>query len=121
MCSEAKRYFPAVNAASNREHSGMSPVERRAALSLASIYSLRMLGMFMILPVFALYAAEHLPGATPALIGLAIGAYGITQAVLQIPARAAVRPHRPQAGHDRWSGAVRAGQRRRGRGADHPR
>ena len=64
---------------------GMSRLELRAAFSLSSIYALRMLGMFMILPVFALYAAEHLQGSTPALAGLAIGAYGITQAVLQIP------------------------------------
>jgi MFS family permease len=46
---------------------------------------MRMLGMFMILPVFALYAV-HLRGTTPALTGLAIGAYGMTQALLQIPA-----------------------------------
>ena len=63
---------------------GMSATETRAALSLAGIYSLRMLGLFMILPVFALYS-EELEGATPALMGLAIGAYGITQALLQIP------------------------------------
>lgn len=62
----------------------MLPGERRAALSLAGIFSLRMLGMFMILPVFALYA-DKLEGATPAMIGLAIGAYGLTQAILQIP------------------------------------
>ncbi len=64
--------------------SQMSATERRAALSLAGIYALRMLGLFMILPVFALYADE-LRGATPALAGLAIGIYGMTQAVLQIP------------------------------------
>lgn len=58
--------------------------ERRAAISLAMIYAFRMLGLFMILPVFALYA-EHLPGATPFLMGLALGVYGLTQAVLQIP------------------------------------
>lgn len=62
----------------------MSSTERRAALSLAGIYALRMLGLFMILPVFALYADE-LQGATPALAGLAIGIYGMTQAMLQIP------------------------------------
>lgn len=62
----------------------MSPTEIRAAFSLAGIYSLRMLGLFMILPVFALYA-EHLEGFTPALAGLAIGIYGMTQALLQIP------------------------------------
>jgi MFS family permease len=65
--------------------SGMNRQERRAAVSLAGVYALRMLGLFMILPVFALYA-EHLEGVTPALTGLAIGAYGITQALLQIPA-----------------------------------
>lgn len=62
----------------------MLPGERRAALSLAGIFSLRMLGMFMILPVFALYA-DRIEGATPALMGLAIGIYGMTQAALQIP------------------------------------
>ena len=65
--------------------SGMSRAELRAALSLSGVYALRMLGLFMILPVFALYA-EHLEGVTPALAGLAIGVYGVTQALLQIPA-----------------------------------
>ena len=58
--------------------------ERRAGLSLALIYAFRMLGLFMILPVFALYA-EHYPGATPMMMGLALGIYGLTQALLQIP------------------------------------
>ncbi|VAW54506.1 Inner membrane transport protein YajR [hydrothermal vent metagenome] len=58
--------------------------ERRAAVSLSMIYAFRMLGLFMILPVFALYA-EDLPGATPLLMGLALGIYGLTQAALQIP------------------------------------
>lgn len=62
----------------------MTPDERRAASALAAIFGVRMLGMFMILPVFALYA-ENLPGTTPLLIGVAIGVYGLTQAVLQIP------------------------------------
>lgn len=62
----------------------MTARERRAAAALAGIYAVRMLGMFMILPVFALYA-EHLADVTPLLIGLAIGIYGLTQAVLQIP------------------------------------
>lgn len=62
----------------------MTPGERKAAMSLASIYSLRMMGLFMILPVFALYA-ETLDGVTPLMIGLAIGIYGLTQAVFQIP------------------------------------
>ncbi len=62
----------------------MTSAELRASLSLAGIYMLRMLGLFMILPVFSIYA-RHLEGATPALIGLAISAYGLTQALLGIP------------------------------------
>ena len=58
--------------------------ERRAAVSLAMIYAFRMLGLFMILPVFALYS-DKLPGATPMLMGVALGVYGLTQAILQIP------------------------------------
>ncbi len=64
--------------------SGMTATEKRAAVSLAGVFSLRMLGLFLILPVFALYA-EDLAGNTPLLIGVAIGAYGLTQAILQIP------------------------------------
>lgn len=64
----------------------MTPTERRASIGLASIYGLRMLGLFIILPVFALYA-EHLPGGeSHLLMGVALGAYGLTQAILQIPA-----------------------------------
>ena len=62
----------------------MSPAERRAAGSLAAIFMLRMLGLFMVLPVFMLHAA-HYEGYTPFLAGIAIGAYGLTQALLQIP------------------------------------
>jgi len=62
----------------------MTSFERRSALGLAGIYALRMLGLFLILPVFAVQA-QSLAGATPLLIGLAIGAYGLTQALLQIP------------------------------------
>ena len=62
----------------------MSAAERRAAASLAAVYFLRMLGLFLILPVFIVYA-EELDGATPFLAGIAIGVYGLTQAALQIP------------------------------------
>ncbi len=58
--------------------------ERRAIAGLASLYATRMLGLFMVLPVLALYA-EELTGATPLLVGLALGIYGLTQALLQIP------------------------------------
>ena len=61
-----------------------SALERRAVLGLASLYCLRMLGLFMVLPLFAVYAKE-LAGATSASIGLALGAYGLTQAALQVP------------------------------------
>lgn len=63
----------------------MTRAEKRAASGLAAIFGLRMLGMFLILPVFALYA-EHLPGGdNHTLVGLALGIYGLTQAVLMIP------------------------------------
>ena len=62
----------------------LGKTERRAGVSLALIYAFRMVGLFMILPVFAFYA-EELPGATPLLAGLALGIYGLTQALLQIP------------------------------------
>jgi MFS family permease len=63
----------------------MSAPEVRASLSLASIYGLRMLGMFLILPIFSIYA-ETLPGGdNHLLIGLALGAYGLTQAMFQLP------------------------------------
>ena len=64
----------------------MTATERRASIGLASIYGLRMLGLFIILPIFAIYA-QHLPGGdSHLLIGIALGAYGLTQAILQIPA-----------------------------------
>ena len=64
----------------------MTPLERRASIGLAGIYGLRMLGLFIILPIFALYA-EKLPGGqSHFMIGIALGAYGLTQAILQIPA-----------------------------------
>jgi MFS family permease len=62
----------------------MTALEKRTVGSLALLYSFRMLGLFMVLPLLALYAAD-LPGASPSLIGLALGVYGLTQALLQIP------------------------------------
>lgn len=62
----------------------MLKTEKRAALSLALIYAFRMIGLFMILPVFSLYASDY-SGATPLLIGLAIGIYGLTQGLFQLP------------------------------------
>ncbi len=65
--------------------STMTPSERRASLSLASIFALRMLGLFLILPVFVLEAGKYPGGDDPALVGLAMGVYGLTQALLQFP------------------------------------
>lgn len=62
----------------------MTPIEKRVAMSLSAIFASRMLGLFMILPVFAVYA-ENLKGFSPTLAGLAIGIYGLTQAIFQIP------------------------------------
>ncbi|MGA2188679.1 MAG: MFS transporter [Steroidobacteraceae bacterium] len=62
----------------------MDKQELRAALSLAAVFSVRLLGLFMIYPVFADYA-RHLSGATPSKIGLALGIYGLSQGLLQIP------------------------------------
>jgi len=63
----------------------MTPTERRASLSLASLYAFRMLGLFLVLPVFAVHA-QHLPGGSdPLLIGLVLGIYSLTQGLLQLP------------------------------------
>lgn len=62
----------------------MSSQEKRAGLSLAAVFALRMLGLFLILPVFAIYAKTLPSGNDMALVGVALGAYGLTQACLQI-------------------------------------
>ncbi len=63
----------------------MTPLEIRATTSLAAIYGLRMFGMFSILPIFAIYASSFPEHPTPFMIGLALGAYGLTQALFQLP------------------------------------
>ncbi len=63
---------------------GLNTIEKKAAFSLAAVFGLRMLGLFMILPIFAIYGTQ-LTGYSPIWLGLAIGAYGLTQAMLQIP------------------------------------
>ncbi|MDQ2078161.1 MFS transporter [Marinimicrobium sp. ABcell2] len=76
-----------------KEHSGVArvvqfvanaPFERRVVASLASLYAFRMLGLFMVLPVLALYGDDY-SGSSPFLLGVALGAYGFSQALLQIP------------------------------------
>ena len=61
----------------------MSPLELRASLGLASVFGLRMLGMFIILPVFVLYARELPGGSNQLLVGIALGAYGLAQAFIE--------------------------------------
>ncbi|TNF62099.1 MAG: MFS transporter [Burkholderiales bacterium] len=63
----------------------MTPAERRSTWSLASIYALRMLGLFLVMPVFVLEARQYPGGDDAALVGLAMGIYGLTQALLQLP------------------------------------
>ena len=67
------------------EPNRMTPGERRASVSLALIFALRMLGLFLVLPVFALEARRYSGGDDAALVGLAMGVYGLSQALLQIP------------------------------------
>src|SRR5687767_3695981 len=62
----------------------MTAIERKAIISLSLVMALRMIGLFMVVPIFSLYAKD-LPHATPFLVGLAIGIYGLTQGLLQIP------------------------------------
>ena len=62
----------------------MNAIELRAALTLALVYVLRMMGLFMVMPVLAVAAMDY-PDYSPVLVGLAIGGYGLTQAALQIP------------------------------------
>lgn len=62
----------------------MSPLETRTVTTLALIYALRMFGLFMVLPVLALFAQDY-QGASASLVGIAIGVYGLTQACLQLP------------------------------------
>jgi MFS family permease len=63
----------------------MSPAELRAGLSLGSLFAVRMLGLFLILPVFAVHAPTLAGGDDLTLVGIALGAYGLTQSILQIP------------------------------------
>ncbi len=63
----------------------MNPAELRAGASLAGVYGLRMLGLFFILPIFAVHAASLRGGDDQTLVGIALGVYGLSQGILQIP------------------------------------
>lgn len=69
----------------DKSSSTMTQQERRASGALALIFALRMLGLFLVLPVFALEARKYPGGDDPAMVGLAMGLYGLTQAVFQLP------------------------------------
>lgn len=73
-----------MNQNSQTTSTALLPRERRAAWSLSLIYMVRMLGLFIVLPVFSLFG-DHYEHSTPFLMGLAIGIYGLLQACLQIP------------------------------------
>lgn len=73
------------NDALKYETETMQPKEKKTALAVAAVFSTRMLGLFMIFPVFALFAQQEFKGITGFQIGLAMGIYGLTQAILQIP------------------------------------
>jgi MFS family permease len=84
--------FVPVSTAENADHvlhrahaTTMTSHGRRASASLACIFALRMLGLFLVLPVFALEAQKYPGGEDPLWLGLAMGIYGLTQGVLQIP------------------------------------
>jgi MFS family permease len=85
MPSPAAEPNPSPAPPSGAAGTRMTPAERRASGSLAAIFALRMLGLFLVLPVFALEARKYPGGDDPALVGLAMGIYGLTQACLQIP------------------------------------
>ena len=74
---------------SNQENSAVSSAlnsdEKRSCASLATIYSMRMLGLFMVLPVFIMEARQYPGGDDPSSVGLAMGMDGLVQAILQIP------------------------------------
>ena len=63
----------------------MTGPERRSSMGLAAIFAMRMLGLFLVLPVFMLEARKYPGGDDPALVGLAMGMYGLTQAFFQLP------------------------------------
>ena len=73
-----------MNTGNRKSTDAMLPAERKAVSVVAMIAMFRMFGLFALLPVLAIYAAD-LNGATPLLIGLAVGGYGLSQAMLQIP------------------------------------
>ncbi|GAA0779472.1 MFS transporter [Castellaniella ginsengisoli] len=63
----------------------LTPLERRSSIALATLFAARMLGLFLLTPIFAVAAGALIGGDDPVRVGLALGAYGLTQAIMQIP------------------------------------
>ena len=83
--SPCRSFFSVSSTPDPIDSSRMNASERRASGSLATVFAARMLGLFLVLPVFALEAARYPGGDDPARVGLAMGIYGLTQGLLQIP------------------------------------
>ena len=66
------------------EKEDLTPLEKKTLMSLSLIFSIRMFGLFIVLPVISLYA-QKMPGSDPFWLGLALGGYGLTQALFQVP------------------------------------
>ena len=96
--------------ASAKTGTAMTALERRASFSLASIFALRMLGLFLILPVFAIEAARYPGGDDAAMVGLTMGIYGLTQAMLQFLYGLASDRFGPQTRDCLWPAGVRRRQ-----------
>ncbi|MBP5788932.1 MAG: hypothetical protein J6W29_01680 [Neisseriaceae bacterium] len=69
----------------SRVRSGLNRLEKRISVVLSIVYSLRLLGIFLLLPVFSLYASKLSGGDNRFWIGLAFGLYGLMQAACQLP------------------------------------
>ena len=84
MAGTADSPYNAGSFAHASHNSPMNPLEIRSLVGLVSLYATRMLGLFMVLPVLSLYGADY-AGSTTVLIGVALGIYGLTQGLFQIP------------------------------------
>lgn len=79
-----KREASVVSGRVFMEKEDLTPIEKKTLASLSLIFSIRMFGLFIVLPVISLYARK-MPGADPFWLGLALGGYGLTQALFQVP------------------------------------
>ena len=85
MSNQENTEVSSASASGSASVSSLTSDEKRSCASLATIYSMRMLGLFMVLPVFIMEARQYPGGDDPSSVGLAMGMYGLVQAALQIP------------------------------------